>query len=486
MGNENRWQSGHPLDEPLQDRTVLSWFVPTIELVFRRALVLAPFAAAMALYVWLLPRLSLAGPFDPAWLFHVDGILRTAVVSAVLVSGFCMLARAEGGPWGHGALVRWQPAVVRVALLVVFWYALSWLLSVIVSEVLSVPWLMHFFLRAINAMGMWGVYLLVSLIMPLPLMLGTVQLLSFVHAVRSDEPLAGTVLTSFALVFGQPGRFVLPFMLITFVICVIFHLIVRMEPVQLMLWLARNATAVMVVLSAIGTAITLAWWFVAERALRPELGLDPDAGFDADDDLEFAGGDGAGSALGSAVVATGNDATNSNDPVDLAQQLVELEAEAGPVMVARRLVAWLRGRRLAPADYPAVRDALVDTSGLAPQLVGLALEWRDFSRPGELPFVIAEGLRLDRAFLMNLPGEVLATAKRLGIQDQHELAARLLLPFLDRHKAHDDHAEAGVQMARILAFHRGKPEAGLRLLRQLATVHPEHPAIAAMIRQLEH
>ncbi len=485
MGIDISRRPGHPLDEALYDSTVLSWFAPALALMFRRILVIAPFAVAMALYVWLLPRLSLAGPFDPAWLIHLDALLHTAVLTAIMVSGFAVLARVEGGPWGHGALLPWPAAALRVAILVAIWYALSWLLGVLFTDLIFGDWLMHLMLRLFNALGFWGIYLLIAVLSPLPLMLGTVQFLSFIHALRSDEPLGTVLMTSFALVFGQSRRFVLPFMLITFGLCVLVHLFIKLEPRQLLIWLFNNITGVTAVLTAIGTAFSLAWWFVAERALRPDLGLEADAAFDVDDDPGMvAGGDSASSSAGGAPAAAAS--TSSNDPVDLARQLVELEAEAGPVMAARRLVAWLRGRRLAPADYPTVRDALTDSSELAPQLVGLALEWRDFSRPGELAFVIGEGLRLDRGFLMNLPGEVLATAKRLGVQDQHDLAARLLLPFLDRHKTHDDHAEAGVQMARILAFHRDKPEAGLRLLRQLATVHPEHPAITAMIRQLEH
>ncbi len=485
MGTEIDRPPGHPLDQPLQDGSVLSWFAPALALAFRRAPVLAPFAIAMGLYVWLLPRLSLAGPFDPAWLLHLEGFLRTGVLTAVLVSGFALLARVEGGPWGHGALLSWPVAAMRVAILVAIWYALSWFVGVFLTDLVFGEWLMQLFLRIFHALGVWGIYLLVAVLSPLPLMLGMVQSLSFIHAVRSDEPVGSVLMASFALVFGQPRRFVLPFMLITFAICVLVHLVMKFEPRQLLIWLLNNGLGVAAVVAAIGTAFSLAWWFVAERALRPELGRDPDAGFEVDAEVDPAdhGGSGARGDNGTLAIAA---AATSNDPADLAHQLADLEAEAGPVMAARRLVAWLRGRRLAPVDYPAVRDALSDTSALAPQLVGLALEWRDFSRPGELPFVIGEGLRLDRGFLMNLPGEVLATAKRLGIQDQHELAARLLLPFLDRHRSHDDHAEAGVQMARILAFHRDKPEAGLRLLRQLATVHPEHPAIIAMIRQLEH
>lgn len=481
MRNEHRWRTGHPLDESLQDSSVLSWLIPTIELVFRRALVLAPFAVAMGFLAWLLPHLSLAEAFDAPRMVHIDNFLGALIATVLLVSGYCQLARSEGGPWGYGLVLPWPTAAARVVALVVIWYVLSWVIGVLFTEVVFGDWLTHLMLRLVNALGIWGIYLVIALVSPLPLMLGTVQLLSFIHAVRSDEPLGDALLGSFGLVFGQPRRFVLPFMLITFGVCMLFHLVVKLEPIQLLMWMARNATAVVVVVAIVATALTLAWWFVAERALRPELGLDPDAGFAGDED----GGHAADHRSGGNGLAATPAATTSNDPVDLAQQLTDLEAEAGPVMAARRLVAWLRGRRLAPADYASVRDALSDTSGLAPQLVGLALEWRDFSRPGELPFVITEGLRLDRGFLMDVPGEVLATAKRLGIQDQHELAARLLLPFLDRHRTHADHAEAGVQMARILAFHRDKPEAGLRLLRQLATVHPEHPAITAMIRQLE-
>lgn len=483
MHDEIRWQPGHPLDAPLQDSSILSWFGPALALMVQRAVVIAPFALAMALYVWLLPHLAIAGPFDSVWWFHLDGLLRSAVVTVVTVLGFCVLARVEGEPWGHGALASWQTSAIRVAILVVFWYVVYWLISVAVSELVSFPWLLQLGMRVINAFGFWGLYLLIAVLSPLPMMLATVHMLSCIHAVRSEEPLPESLMASFGLVFGQPGRFVLPFMLVTFAVCVLFHLIAKVAPQQVLRVLFENSTLLVITLTVIGTAFTLAWWFVAERALRPDLGRDPDAGFRAGDAAAAETGPGSGTASLAAPTAVSDSTAH---PEDLAQQLADLARDAGPVMAARRLVAWLRGRRLSQADYPVVRDALTDVSALAPALAGLALEWRELSRPGELAFVVGEGQRLDRGFLMDHPDQVLATAKRLGMQEQHDLAARLLLPFLDRHKSHPDHAEAGVQMARILAFHRDKPEAGLRLLQQLLTIHPEHPAILAMIRQLEN
>lgn len=460
----------HPLDQRLSESGMLAWFVPCFALLANHLVRLAPFALAFAAFLWLLPHITLAGPFQSGgWRSFVDAAVQTLVSTAIMVTGYRTLASAEGSPYGVGALRPLADAATTLLGLVVFWGLTGWLLGEIFGALAQSQMFLRMVFSLFNHFGVWGLYALIVLLSPLVILLAHVSALSYVQALRSEQPLLEILLESFAVVFGQARRFVPASLLIGVVLVLIIHLGGQSLLSFLFRLVLQFGMVVVAVFGAAATLIALPWWFVAERALRPDLGVEDNVG--DSEDAEHGADD-----LTTAVATSA--------AIDHGARFAAIAATEGAEAAGRRLVAELRGRRLDTAGFEAGLSGLPDASVVLPHLSALAQTWQEASRPGELAWLIGLGLKLDREFLMDQPDQVLSLGKRLGQQQQAQLAGRLLLNFLNRHRRHPDHAEVGVQVARLMAFQRNDSAGARRLLEQLQTLHPNHPSITAMLRQL--
>lgn len=460
----------HPLDARLSEAGMLAWFGPTFALLAGHLARLAPFALAFGALVWLLPHITLGNVLQPAgWRGLVDAAVQTLGSTAIMVAGFRTLAAAEGAPYGVGAVRPLAEAAGTVLALAAFWAVAGWVVGKLLGELLTTPVVMRLMFSLVRWFGAWGVYALFVALSPLLFMLANVSALTYVRAVRSDEPVGEILADSFAAVFGQARRFVPASLLIATVLVLVAHFFGQGLVRALFRMTLDFGLLPFAVLAAVGTLVALPWWFVLERAVRPHLGVE------ADPDAATVPAD-AASAVAAAVAAAA--------PVDQGARFAALAASDGAVPAARRLVAELRGRRLDRAGFEAGLAGLPDPAPLLPELAALAVAWEEASRPGELAWLVGLGLKLDRGFLMDRPDQVLAVGKRLAQQQHVQLAGRLLLNFLNRHRGHPDHAEVGVQMARLMAFGRDDSAGARRLLEQLRGMHPDNPAIAALLRQL--
>ncbi|MBX3726197.1 MAG: hypothetical protein KF823_09790 [Xanthomonadales bacterium] len=460
----------HPLDERLSEAGMLAWFAPTFALLAGHLARVAPFALAFGAFIWLLPHITLAGPFQSGgWRGFLDAVLQTVVSTAIMVTGFRTLAAAEGAPYGVGAVRPLVEAAGTLVGLMVFWAVAGWVVGKLIGSLFQTPAVLRLMFSLFNSLGLWGIYAVIIALSPLAIMLASVSALTYVRAIRAEEPFSEVLSDSFAAVFGQPGRFVPASLVIATVLVLAVHLGGQRLGQTIVRLFFEFGMLIFAVLGAVATLIAIPWWFVQERALRPHLGVeaDPD-GADAPSDI-------AGAVAAAAAAAA---------PVDQAARFSALVASDGAVPAARRLVAELRGRRLDSAGFEAGLAGLADPAPVLPELAVLANDWQEASRPGELAWLVGTGLKLDRAFLMDRPDQVLAIGKRLAQQQHVQLAGRLLLNFLNRHRRHPDHAEVGVQMARLMAFSRDDSAGARRLLEQLQPLHPDNPAIAALLRQL--
>jgi hypothetical protein len=462
----------HPFDDELAQAGMLGWIVPSLHVMARNAIRLAPFALAFGLFAWLSPHIKLhpglvGGQFGQ----FLDATVMLAVGTAIAAFGYAVLAHSEGAPWGLGRIAPLPAAAARLAALALFWSALGWLLGRFVDGVTDSPVLTRLLFELFRLLGIWALYLVIWLLSPLAVMYASVQVLTQVRAIRAEEPLPELVADSFRAVFGQAGRFLVPAWIIVGVLILLMHAVFKLWGGNLLLLALRVDPVAIAIVAATALMLTLPWWFVLERALRPELGLE-----DAASIAPLAPSAPGGTQRAVPVAALSAE--------DWASEIAAIEQADGPVLASRRLVDAVRARSL-PADGFAIALAgLRNTAALPRELGGLAVDWLAAGRTGDLAWLVEQGLALDRDFLMDRPDQVLAIAKRLTQNEQPIPASRLLLQFLGRHQAHPDHVEAALQMARLLAYYRNNPDAARRLLTQQQAVHPDDPRIPALLRQL--
>lgn len=485
----------HPLDLELDETPMLQWLAPTFQLLGRRFRQIAPFAAAVVLLTWLTPHIRLAGPFDDGWRSVFDDILQHALLTGVMMTGFAVLARSEGRPWGVGALLPPQAALVRVAIVTAAWAAITWVIGLLLREILSTPFIAQLFIRLLFRFDVYGVYLFTLIFSPLIFMLSATGVMAHIAALRGKEPIADLFVQSFRVVFGQAGRFVKSSLAITSSLLVVIHAIIKMVGGNLIMLAARDAASVVLIVVGILSLISLPWWFVMERALRPQLGVEDD--LDPVDDVEAAGvavasAPAAMAAMSAAVPANEGDATAAVAAPPAAPSAAELaRARAGALVdagdvdaAARELVAALRERRLGRPDFLSAVEVLPADAALLPELADLASQWQAAGRADDLAWLVRFGLKRDKGFLMDRPDAALAVARQLVAAEQPQPASHLLLAFVNRHRAHAAHRDAGLRLARLLAFRLDNVAAARPLIDKLAQLYPDDVDLAKLRAQL--
>jgi hypothetical protein len=342
----------HPLDDALADSTLLQWLTPTFQLLGQRVLQIAPFAAAATLLVWALPHISLAGPFDDSWRGTFDEGVRHVLMTAVMMAGYAHLARSEGRPWGVGALVTPRDALLRLAVVAAIWAAVSWVLGWLLGKLFSSPWMIEIMLRLFFQFDVNAVYLLL-MVMAAPLfMLATAGAMAHIGALRGNEPIPDLFVQSFRVVFGQPWRFLKSSLVIMGTLITVMHLAYKTMGESIVQLVLREPVTVALTLVFVMVMISLPWWFVTERALRPELGVEDDVEPLAfDDTAESDGGESvAASDVADTPAAAGLAAVASTEPAATVQTVPErvaaLVESDGAAAATAALVDELRTGRL--------------------------------------------------------------------------------------------------------------------------------------------
>ena len=85
---------------------------------------------------------------------------------------------------------------------------------------------------------------------------------------------------------------------------------------------------------------------------------------------------------------------------------------------------------------------------------------------------------------MDRPDAALAIAQQLAAADQPQLAGHLLLAFVNRHRDHASHRDAGLRLARLLAFHLDNVDGARQLLDRLGLAYPDDVDLARLRTQL--
>ena len=457
----------HPLDAPLQDSNLLEWLAPAFGLLRERVLQIAPFALALVLLTWLTPYISIAGPMDEGWRSAFDGFVHSVLSTAIIMTGYAHLARSEGGPWGVGALLGTGEAVLRLAIVVVIWAALGWLIGQVFSAILGSAGMTRLLLRLFMTFDVYAVYLLILALSPVFFMLAAASVITHIGAIRGREPVPALLLNSLRAVFGQPGRFIKPSFVIAGALIAVLHLLLKLLGARLLPLFFTHGQTLLLVLVFATALFALPWWFVMERALRPELGVEDDLDPVADSDSGADAGidDPSAATTAAAATATGVDAM----PAQVAARI----ASDGVAAATQELVDGLRHRRLDREAFLAGVDALPADAPLAAGLSALAEHWQDSASIGDLAWLVRIGLKRDKAFLMERPDPALAVAQRLVGADQPQLASHLLLAFVNRQHGHAAHRDAGLRLARLLAFQLDNADGARRLLERLLQGYPD-------------
>jgi hypothetical protein len=93
-------------------------------------------------------------------------------------------------------------------------------------------------------------------------------------------------------------------------------------------------------------------------------------------------------------------------------------------------------------------------------------------------------MKRDKGFLMEQPETAVAVAQQLIAAEQPQLASHLLLAFVNRQRSHAGHRDAGLRLARLLAFRLDNVEGARRLVDTLALAYPDDTDLTRLRAQL--
>lgn len=455
----------HPFDEALADTWLWQWILPSLQLLGRRWKQVLPVALAFGAYVWLLPHLLLSNPLQPSRVLELFDSLQTAFVGCAFVAvGYALLARAEGAAHGLGHLPERAGIARRLALVTLFWLGFGWLAGLLLRGLVALlaksPSFLEFGMWCFAKLGWWAIPWGLWLFAPLFAWMATVSALTQVRAIRAEEALATIIGDSFRRVFADLLRLAIPAWAIGAALIGLLWIGAELLAKLLFDLYRALGSLSMVAMAAALFAWVPPFWFVLERVYLPELGVE--------DDVDVVDGS----------------AEPPAPQAGLEEQLDAVKAEEGSAAAARRLANWVRGRLRPHAELAALMRRVGEPATVARELSAVAVEWVQVSKPGELPWLVGEGMTLHPAFLMDLPDQVMAVAKKLTIAERADLATRLLLTFLKQHQKHPAHLQVGLQLARLLATHQNNLAGARKLLGQLVEMYPDDPQPAQLLKQL--
>ena len=458
----------HPFDDTLADAWLLSWILPSLQVLRRNILRIAPVALAYGVYAWLLPHLLLSGGSGGLGSRIVDSVQISVVLAAVMAFGYISLVRSEGEPYGLAQVPATAGIVERLALITLFWLifsvVLGWVVKGLLGALMKSPSFLEMGMWLFSKLNWWSIPFVLWLFSPIGFWLATVSALTQIRAIRGEEPVNEIVVDSFRRVFAQPLRIAVPAYILVASGILLLYVFAELIFNGLAAYVMRSGSAAVIGMVAVGIALALPFWFVIERVYAPELGLE--------DDVEIGLED-----AGEPLPAIGIE-------VSLSDQLAALQAEQGVQAAARQLANWVRAHHGNFAELQGLFQRLSQPELLSRELSVVAIEWMSGKKSGDLPWLVEQGLAMNPAFMMDAPDHVLSLSKKLTAADRADLASRLLLSMLKLQRAHADHLAAGLQLARVLSTHSNNVEGARKLLGQLSKLYPNESQIAQMEKVL--
>ena len=469
MGTAAARTGEHPFDTALAGTWLWHWILPSWQVLARHWTRILPVALGYGLFIWLWPELMLTGiGRDGAWRQIVDSVVGSAVTAALCAWGYAALVRAEGEPWGLAMVAPAKGIAERLALIMGFWLlfglVLAWVLRAVLMALAKSPGFIEFGMWLFGTFGWWTIPLVLWLFSPIGYWLATLSAVTQIRAIRGEEPIGEILIDSFQRVNRDLLAIAVPAWALTAAAILLLWVGAEVIANGLAGLVVRAGWGIVIGFGAVTMLLLLPFWFVIERVYLPEFGIE--------DDLEPAAEPESGTAPAGLPAAS------------LAEQLSKVQAEEGAEVAARRVVNWIRSRLRPQPELAALMRQLGQPEYLARELSLLAVDWASTSRPGELPWLVEQGMALQPQFLMDLPDRVLVVAKKLTLAERSDLASRLLLTFLKQHRAHPEHLAAGLQLARVLATHANNPDGARKLLAQMAQLYPADPQPGLLIKQL--
>lgn len=310
--------------------------------------------------------------------------------------------------------------------------------------------------------GLFGLYLLILAFSPLFWLTYIFSWLLFIGAVRGNEPLPELFVQSARAVFLQPARFLMSSLIVTGSLIVVSHLLGKLLFGLFREVFLRAPTFIVALLVSLTMFFIVPFMFVIERALRPQLGVEPDL-----DPVEEEPG---------FVVPQGGESWREH----VARQV---ESE-GPDAAARALVQALRDRMLDRLAFQTALAALPPKAPVMAEMSKLATEWSRTGTVPDLTWLVHLGLQRDKAFLAADADTALSVAQRLAGEDQNVLAAHLLLGVFNRQHGQQAQREAGLRLARLMAFRMDNADGARRLLERIRQLFPGDREVDRLAAQL--
>jgi hypothetical protein len=212
-------------------------------------------------------------------------------------------------------------------------------------------------------------------------------------------------------------------------------------------------------LSVLGFGLSIAFAFIVERVYDTSLGCEPDVEPGTIEPSDPAP---------ATTSASGAAATNSPAPqVTPSQFAALLDQHAYPERELAGLMA---------------RCVNLDASLVAarPQLLSMA----QGPRLAEALILVEAALKSDARFFAPTPDLVTPLSKRVASGGRHDLALKILQPFVRENRDHKHHLTAALFAALLLAEHMKKPDAAKQFLRQLKQLYPDEQFIDQQLKRL--
>jgi hypothetical protein len=464
----------HPLDQQLADSGPLRWIVPSFVLAAQRASVVLIPAAVWLLFMWVYPQIAPARFGASEWVRFLESLLLSVVAIAIFTGGYWWLARTEGAPHGVGDTVELNELPLRLLLLTIFWSVFFVLMLKLLEGVLDL--VMPSLLRATGVASFIRtslmVILLTSAIVPWMILLSLTQVMSCILMVRTSAPPVVLVKDAFSIMWENPWRVVLPLAIVIFAIgtllLIVFSTWKLGAVIGLLSVMGKTPVWLYWILSLVMAMVSLASWFVLERAYVPELGQQPG---DDDGALEAA----------SEVSADRTATPEESEEAKLRKQLADLNAV--PASKALALFKALNQSHVPWAAFDQCMATVASDQHLA-IFSDLLQRYESMGRHRECAELVPRILKLEPSYFNQDAARLFKLSRGLVEASRFDLALKLFGPFLREQRQHPEHLNAVLTTARLLMTHANKPEMARQLLEQMKALYPQDKSLLDLLKLL--
>lgn len=472
----------HPLDEPLADSGMLRWFLPSLDVAWRHVLTILPASLILCALIltarwWIQwipwPRGELSG--------HVMQFCGSVLGMAIAAFAYVLLVRSEGRPHGVGGVAPAGSMALRLLVMVLIWAVASGLVNWVLQSLVGSRALQPLVFWLVNTFGLVnGPLLLGWVFSPVFVFLAVLSTLCYVMCIRSELSIDDILATVFGRVFERWRVLLISGLIFAALLIVLLRVVIELPFGWLRGIGEAGAYLLICLLAVLILTWAMAWWFVQERALLPECGLEDDL----DEESSAPPAQPSGPPLRASRVAPVQ--LSDAQTLELARHELQLKlADNAPDAAVEVFARWLRDRQRSVNDVKSMLDLLdAHWTALAAPLSAVTAELARNNRSFEAVELSRHGLTRDPAFMNDQPDVIPAWAKRLVQLEHPDLAIRLLATYARHHRTHAGYLGGGLLLARLLISHANQPEAARKLLGMLKTSYPQELQIDQLLRQL--